>query len=275
MKRHIITAAGVQTHYWTLGDPSQPAIVLLHGIKGTHLGLLPLAKRLRGHYVILPDMPSHGESGNLATTHTYEAMATWLSEFIKTLNLESPVIGGHSLGGMIAAVAIGKDNDLASRLILIVPVAAEDGSLVRILEDVFYGVDHLPERWQKFLLANGLFRYLICRINLVTQDKRVWKKQYATEKLEASMYRPKAIQELHHDFTRHDFFRIAKHIHIPTLVVAAQHDALTTPESQKRFAATLPKGKFELIEKAGHFVQIEQAPRLARLIKVFVGDETK
>ena len=274
MKSHIITVGKVETHYWTLGEPGQPPIILLHGIKGTHLGLMALAKRLSGYYVILPDMPSHGESGDLTTAHTYEAMAQWLVAFVDELKLKQPIIGGHSLGGMIAAVAASERQNLARKLVLIVPVTNQETRLVRVLDEVYSGVDHLPEHWQRFLLANSLFRYMICRINLVTKDKAVWQKQYDTEKLEASMYRPVAVKELREDLSRHDFTKIAQRIKVPTLVIAASNDALSTPDSQQRFAEALPKGELELVEQAGHFIQIEKTATLAELIKGFIDDET-
>jgi pimeloyl-ACP methyl ester carboxylesterase len=56
----------------------------------------------------------------------------------------------------------------------------------------------------------------------------------------------------------------------PTLVVWGRDDRIVPLECGERFAKALPHARLEIVERAGHFVDMEQPDELARLVSAFV-----
>src|SRR5690606_24550215 len=71
------------------------------------------------------DLPGNGlsEGGNFPYSMYY--FASVINEFISALELEDPVLAGHSMGGQIAITALLQNPDAASRLILCAPAGFE------------------------------------------------------------------------------------------------------------------------------------------------------
>jgi esterase len=90
----------MKLHYREVGDPTAPPIVILHGIFGSSDNWLTVAKTIaeRGYRVILPDQRNHGQSPR-SDEFGYVDMAADLHELITDLQLEQPVLVGHSMGG--------------------------------------------------------------------------------------------------------------------------------------------------------------------------------
>ena len=56
----------------------------------------------------------------------------------------------------------------------------------------------------------------------------------------------------------------------PALVVWGRDDRIVPLECGERFAKALPHARLEIVERAGHFVDMEQPDELARLVAAFV-----
>jgi pimeloyl-ACP methyl ester carboxylesterase len=85
---------------WEWGDPTDPAIICLHGAYDHGRMWDELAPQLadRGFHVVAPDMRGHGDSGRLAHGHVWMASALDLAGLAR--HLGDPVgIVGHSFGG--------------------------------------------------------------------------------------------------------------------------------------------------------------------------------
>ncbi|WP_347159553.1 alpha/beta fold hydrolase [Pontibacter chitinilyticus] len=90
----------MKLHYKEMGH-GQP-LLILHGLFGTLDNWQTLAKRFAEHYnVFLIDLRNHGRSPH-ADEHTYEAMAADVLELVNDLQIPTPAIIGHSMGGKVA-----------------------------------------------------------------------------------------------------------------------------------------------------------------------------
>jgi pimeloyl-ACP methyl ester carboxylesterase len=80
-----------------------PAIVLLHGFLESSAIWAEFAAELsRDFMVITVDLPGHGESGVIAETHSMHLMSECVREILKTEQIESVLLCGHSMGGYVA-----------------------------------------------------------------------------------------------------------------------------------------------------------------------------
>ncbi len=93
---------GLRIHYQRLGEG--PDLVMVHGITGNlaawHLHIVPaLADRFR---ILTYDLRGHGYSDAPPTGYTLDAMADDLLGLLDALELDRPIVLGHSYGADIA-----------------------------------------------------------------------------------------------------------------------------------------------------------------------------
>jgi pimeloyl-ACP methyl ester carboxylesterase len=104
----------------TGGD--KPALVLLHGLTMAGSCWTPFAREVeQGYDVVMPDARGHGSASRPATGYTYENLAADVVELIERLALASPILLGHSMGGMTAAVVAAHHPALLRALVLVDP----------------------------------------------------------------------------------------------------------------------------------------------------------
>lgn len=145
---HFIQANGLRLHYYRR-TADKPTLLLLHGITDNGLCWAPVIEALGDDFdIVAPDARGHGLSD--APEHGYAAAdhAADVAALIRALELNRPIVMGHSMGGMVATL-----------------VAAWHPNLVRaaIFEDPawFDATQQPPEsrkqraaEWRADLLAN-------------------------------------------------------------------------------------------------------------------------
>lgn len=86
------------------GQPTNPCLVLLHGLLGDKQDWQDLMPRLSQHvYCVCLDLPSHGDSPSLALPSPgFMQVASLIRRTLTALNIETFHLLGYSLGGRIA-----------------------------------------------------------------------------------------------------------------------------------------------------------------------------
>jgi len=104
-------------HYTRTGG-DKPTIVRAHGFSDNGMCWLLVAQVLSTDYdMVLPDARGHGKSSRLQPGAKINRAAD-LAGFIRALKLDRPVVGGHSMGGVTAAMLGADYPDLGRGLIL-------------------------------------------------------------------------------------------------------------------------------------------------------------
>jgi|SRR5664280_48139 len=112
---------GINIHYTRTGG-GKPTLVLLHGLTANGACWTGLAHLLENEYdIIMPDARGHGESSVPDYGYRYEDHANDVIGLINSLRLPPPVLLGHSMGGMTAAVLASRSPKLLRGLILADP----------------------------------------------------------------------------------------------------------------------------------------------------------
>lgn len=114
----FVSVDGHPVHYVERGDPTSPAVVLLHGASGnTRDFTFDLVDRLTDHYrVIVFDRPGLGHTPPLAANGvTIADQAALLSRAASELGVKNPVVVGQSFGGAITmAWAVNHPDTIAA-----------------------------------------------------------------------------------------------------------------------------------------------------------------
>ena len=74
-------------------------VVFLHGFLEDHSIWIELAERLNDYTIIIPDLPGHGKSSCLSKNCSMAFMAEIVSVLLNKLNIQRPLVFGHSMGG--------------------------------------------------------------------------------------------------------------------------------------------------------------------------------
>lgn len=170
--------AGAST-VWRVWEPeaaAEPAttVVLVHGFRGTHLGLWPVAAALPEVRFIAPDLPGFGESAPLPIEHDLDAYAQWLEAFLAEADpAAEAVVLGHSFGSLIVArrpAGLGP-----RRVVLVNPIAAPalegPSRIMTQLAIGYYRIGAaLPEPLGRALLAHPLITRVMSEVMATTRD---------------------------------------------------------------------------------------------------------
>ena len=118
---NFISVAGYRVHYYVLGPPDGPPVVLVHGLGGRSEDWQNLAPYLTkaGYRVYLPDLPGYGQSERPANfSYSVPDESAIVVSFLDALSLRQVDLGGWSMGGWIVQRVAGDHPDRVRRLML-------------------------------------------------------------------------------------------------------------------------------------------------------------
>lgn len=148
----FVELADARLHYLDIG--SGPPIILVHGLGGQMRNFTyALAERLSGHHrLLIIDRPGAGYSKwKKATDWGLRSHASVINQFIEALELERPLLVGHSLGGAISLAFACEYPNAISGLALLAPLSqsiAEPAPIHRSLV--------IRSKMVRYLIANTL-----------------------------------------------------------------------------------------------------------------------
>ncbi|MBN2240730.1 MAG: alpha/beta hydrolase [Dehalococcoidales bacterium] len=117
-KEDYLTVNDIKLHYYRAGEGKR-TIVLLHGATDNGMCWKPVSDALAEKYeVIMPDAQGHGLSDRLTPGFSFADHADQVAGLIKALDIEKPVLMGHSMGGSTTANVAGLYPDLPGGIIL-------------------------------------------------------------------------------------------------------------------------------------------------------------
>lgn len=273
-----VEVLGSTTRYWVYGADDAPVtLVVVHGYRGEHHGLEPIVAQLEGIRVVSPDLPGFGESAPLVgRRHDIAGYSAWLSGFIAALGLEGAPVLGHSFGSIVVSHAVA--GGLApSRVILVNPIAAPalsgpNGFLSR-LTLLYYRLGRaLPERLGSALLSNWLIVRFMSLVLVQSRDPEVRRFVHDQHHTYFSRYANRdSVVEGFEASISSDVSMVASRIEVPTLLVGADRDPITTVAAQQRLVELFPDARLEIIPGVGHLIHYEKPREAARAIVGFLG----
>lgn len=239
-----------RTAPFTLGPgPSHTnsAVLLLHGFTGSPWEVRPLGEMLaaRGHHVLAPRLPGHGQLPEAMAFVTHQDWQRAAREALEALAAFPHVfVGGLSMGALLALLLADRHAGRVRGLALLAPVvgfAALDARLFRATR--FWPLEFVHARWLKKGktdledpterdAAPRMARFPIARL------RDLW-----------------ALQDLAWD--------AARHLKVPTLVLAARHDHVVPFAKAQRLARRIPGARFLPLERGFHILPRDLSRDLA------------
>ena len=267
------------TRLWVLEMGQGHPLLLIHGGPGLdhtqfRPWLDPLSERFRLVYV---DLRGQGRSDMVdPATLSIERMAADIDPLAEALELESFAVLGHSFGSFVTlqhAASSGR----ASHYVLMGAVASArwldriDRSLAE-----FEPVSLRPQveaAWEAEATVqsvDGFRKLLIDQLPFHFSDPQ----GDALAEFAAGVGRMHLSPDVLRTFASRSYGGIEvvealSGIESPVLVIAAEHDRVTTPEAGWEIAEAVPNGECVLIKNAGHMMFVEKPKAIRRAIGEF------
>ncbi|MBT2531428.1 alpha/beta hydrolase [Arthrobacter sp. ISL-48] len=283
------TASGIElgdgnVAYWTYEPvrvvPETRTILVIHGFRGDHHGLLRVADQLPEMRIIMPDLPGFGSSGAFASgQHTVENYGRFIADFMAALGLGADtVLLGHSFGSIIAAHFVAANPGAVTPLILINPIAAPalegpKGIMTKLAVLYYRLAARLPRRLGLALLRSPLIVRVMSEAMAKTDDKELRRFIHGQHHAYFSAFanRESLLESFTASVSGH-VAEVAGKLTLPVLLVAGEKDEIATLPDQHRLATLLPEGMLQVIPGVGHLIHYETPEQAAGFIRSFLKD---
>lgn len=230
-------------------------VLFCHGSGGGHHHWLYQLKGLAEICnPVAVDLPGHGRSGGKPAENINE-YADWLYQISRSLDLEFPLIAGHSMGGAVALTMGLRHRSFIRGLILL-----GSGCRLRVLPAFL-------ESLQAGQIPAELIDYLYSP-NAPEELLRAGKMEL--EQTDPAVY--------YADLKACNNFDITENladISLPTLIICGSEDRLTPPKYSRFMKDKIPHSTLQIIPGAGHMVMLEQPDKVNTVIARFVNEYTK
>lgn len=248
---------------------------MIHGFRGTHHGLIPIAKHIKGLRVVIPDLPGFGKGATLKD-YSLESYVKWLRDYIRQQKLsQPPILLGHSFGSIISAAYAEEYPETIQKLVLVNPIGAPAlegprGLLTKLT--VFYywaGTKLSPKLGQKWL-SSQLVTDAMSKIMTKTDDEAM-REFIKTQHRQhfGRFHTPRSVSEGFQTSVTYSVRDFANNITTPTLLIAGSLDDITPLSKQYQLVKLFPKAKLRVINNVGHLTHYETAEKVAQLTQAF------
>jgi N-formylmaleamate deformylase len=254
----VCAADGVNIHYLRTGGPNPP-LILLHGLTASGACWSPLARALEDEFdVVMPDARGHGRSSAPLHGYRYEDHARDVVGLIRGLGLVTPILLGHSMGGMTAAVVASQITGLVGGVILADPTFLSPQRQREVRDS------DVAEQHRRALSVDMLDLLAQARGRHPHRSSEILE-HLAEARLQTRMSAFDVLTP-----PNPDYLQLVRAIRSPVLLVVGDAGAVVSLETAAELQGLNPYVRIEPIQDAGHGLPYDQPDRFAAVVKRFL-----
>ncbi len=269
-----VTVQGVRLHYVERGTGPR-TVLCIHGLAGNarHFTAHVLARLSADFRVVVVDRPGAGYSAPLADTPTPQAQASLLAALIDALDLERPIVVGHSLGGAVALALASAHPERVGALALVAPLSQAPAGV----PSVFAGLvlpSALMRRVVGWTLAVPLSIARRDEVLSTVFSPEAVPRDFAVRGGGVLGMRPSAFAAASTDLmatTPGVMAALAASyptLSMPVGVLYGSHDRILEPRLQgERLVEQIPHATLEWVEMGGHMLPLTVPDRVASFVR--------
>lgn len=257
----VCEANDINIHYLRTGG-AKPPVVLLHGLSGNGACWTPVARALESEFdVVMPDARGHGKSSIPPTGYSYQDHADDVIGLIQGLGLDAPVLLGHSMGGMTAALVASHMGTAFRGVVLADPTFLSPAYQREVYES------DVVEQHRRFLGVEREEALAQARVRHTHRSPEIV--ELVTE---ARMQTPLPAFDVLIP-PNPDYHRLVRAIEVPILLIIAERGVVSL-ETAQELQHLNPRLRIEQIQNAGHGLQYDQPERFAVVVRDFLQSVT-
>ena len=267
--RTVKTASGT-IHFHEAGPADGHPVIMLHGSGPGATGWSNFNGQLRAlagtWRVIAPDMPGWGDSDPVRYEDRNHHQAT--IDFMDELGIERATFVGNSMGGATSIQVAARNPERVSHL-----VALGAGSPGVKL----FGPGDGPTEGLKLLQAayrdpgpEGMARF----VDIFCYDDRFKTPELVRQRSENALKHPEHLENFAAGIGRQRLGVASEEevtsIKAPTLIIHGRDDRVVHYENGLKLCALIPNSRLVVINRCGHWAQVEHADEFNRLLADFI-----
>ena len=239
-------------------------LLFLHGVGGGHA---VWARQLpyfiaRGHRAVAWDQPGYGGKA-MVEPYDFERIAAALRQEIESLQAQTLVLVGHSMGGLVAQEAYARFPHLITALVLCFTSASFAGGGSEFARQfISTRIGPLDEGRS---MAEIAARIMPTMRGAKSAAEGIGQAERIMAAVPPDTYR-KAVQLL----TTFDRRAQLPDIRVPTLLVAGSDDRTAPASVMQRMAAKIPAAEFVTLSGCGHLGPMDQPEEFNAVLDAFL-----
>lgn len=259
-----LDARGVHTRYLHAGDPSKPALVLLHGSGGHAEAYVRNLEAHAEHFSTWSiDMLGHGYTDKPGHPLEVAHYVDHLLAVFDAIGADKVYLSGESLGGWVAARVASDHPERVERLVLNTAGGSQaDPEVMKRIITLSMAAAENPD-WEtvqariKWLMADKSKGY----DDIVASRQKV----YQQPGFDAAMSDIMALQDP--EIRARNLLGPAEYgaVKAPTLVLWTSDDPTADVSEGRRISEMIPGARFEVMPGCGHWPQYEDPKTFDRL----------
>ncbi|WP_309107105.1 alpha/beta hydrolase [Arthrobacter sp.] len=275
---------GGRVAYWIYEPvqvtPETRTILVIHGFRGDHHGLLRVADQLPEMRLVMPDLPGFGSSEPFRSLeHTVENYGHFISGLMAALGLgPETVLLGHSFGSIVASHFVAAHPGTVRELILVNPIASPalegpKGVMTRLAVFYYQLSARLPSKLGLSILRSQVIVRVMSVAMAKTKDRQLRRFIHAQHSAYFSAFANRqSLLESFRASVGGNVAEVAAALKLPVLLVAGEKDEIAVLPDQYKLLALLPDARLEVIPDVGHLIHYETPAPAAGHIRSFLKD---
>ena len=269
-----VNAGAWTIHYNEAGEPSAPTVVLLHGSGPGATGWSNFKTNIEAlaehFHVIAPDMPGWGRSDAVTRDEMDQAKAA--VELLDALGIDTAAFVGNSMGGITTLRLATEYPERVSHVITMGPGSGPQPKLFSPAGGLSEGMKTLVAAYRAPSVES-----MTRLTEVMTYDSaRFATPELAAERAENAKAHPQHLANYLDGFAKGGpiakWFRLEDlpNVQVPTLLIHGRDDRVVHYENTLLLLAHIPNSRAILLNRCGHWAQVEHAEEFNRLVIDFV-----
>ena len=235
------------------------AVILLHGWLASLETMKPLQKHLANWFKVYNvDIIGFGKSDLPDEPMSTDDYGDFLNDFINTLNIENPILIGHSNGGRTILNYAGRNLGNINKIVLI------DSAGIK------------PKRKPSYYFKVYTFKAVKNTVKILPK-KFDNLREKALSKFGSSDYKssPEVLRKTMNIILNEDQRKNMPNINVPTLMIWGDEDTATPLEDAKKMEKLIPNSGIAVLEGAGHFSYLDRLNQCLLILDEFLKNDKK
>ena len=252
-----IEVKGAKINYEVSGE-GKP-VVLVHGWLTSLETMQPIKKHLEKHFKVYAlDVIGMGKSELPDKPLNTDDFGDFLNEFLEKLNIENPILIGHSNGGRMIINLAGRNLRKVNKIVLI-----DSAGIV-------------PKRKPKYYIRVYTFKFFKKVSNIFPKTEMFNNiKERMLGKFGSSDYKnsPEVLRKTMSIILNEDQKYLMPNIKVPTLLIWGEKDTATPIEDAKTMEKLIPDSGLVSYKGRGHYSYLEELGNFLTVLDEFLKND--